>query len=220
MSLHNDSVALAASSTIPDDLLGTGHTRQFQPVRDPPITGLPPTRRFITTHDESGYATYSEALPELIPLWPVGPRAEPAAFGLAYTTNSTPVLLTRDSDLEEFQRRDRDRQNSGLVQHGGGSVVRYVDYPPRACSPMHRTVSCDYAIAVFGQMSCLLDSGESRTLNPGDILIQRGTMHQWINQSDTWARMLYVLLDAAPVKLCDKTLGEELGGMEGVASSA
>jgi hypothetical protein len=44
-------------------------------------------------------------------------------------------------------------------------------------------------------------------------------MHQWINHSDSWARMLYVLLDAAEVEVNGQQLGEELGGMEGVPNS-
>ncbi|KAH7009544.1 hypothetical protein EDB80DRAFT_573021, partial [Ilyonectria destructans] len=97
-----------------------------------------------------------------------------------------------------------------------GSVLRYVDYPPRACSPMHRTVSCDYAIVPVGEIERLLDSGETRTLKTGDVLIQRGTMHWWINYGDSWAPMLYVLLDATEIKVKGRALGEELGDIEGV----
>ncbi|KAJ5212476.1 uncharacterized protein N7498_004122 [Penicillium cinerascens] len=84
---------------------------------------------------------------------------------------------------------------------------------------MHRTVSCDYAVVIFGELECLLDSGETRTLCQGDVLIQRGTMHKWINHSDAWARMVYVLLDAEEVEVNGQRLGEELGGMEGVPNS-
>ncbi|KAH7009271.1 uncharacterized protein B0I36DRAFT_378642 [Microdochium trichocladiopsis] len=181
-------------------------------------SGLPQARRFITTHDDTGKAIYSEDLPEIVPFWAVGPRDEPAAFGLVYATTSTPVPLTKDEDLTTFRRIDEQRTRGGLV-HSGGSAMRYVDYPPKASSPMHRTVSCDYAVVLFGQVGCRLDSGEERVLNAGDVLVQRGTMHQWVNLGDTWARMLYVLIDSAPVESGGVILKEDLGGMEGVPES-
>ncbi|KAI8648318.1 hypothetical protein LRP88_02064 [Fusarium phalaenopsidis] len=182
---------------------------------------LPQPRRFITTHDESGKAIYSTSLPEPVPFWTVGHKNEPVGFGLAYATSSAPVRLADDEDLSDFRHIYEQRRKMGLVKRSG-SVLRYVDYPPRAgaYSPMHRTVSCDYAIALVGEMECLLDSGESRVLKPGDVLIQRGTMHQWINHSESWSRMLYVLIDATPVDIEGKLLGEELGGMEHVPGSS
>jgi hypothetical protein len=36
-------------------------------------------------------------------------------------------------------------------------------------------------------------------LGPGDILIQRGTNHAWINRSAAPARIAVVLMDAAPL---------------------
>lgn len=179
---------------------------------------LPQPRRFITSHDENGKAVYSDALPELVFFWAVGSKSDPAGFGLGYSTNSLPVQLNGDKDLNEFTEEHAQCTKGGLVK-SGGSVMRFVDYPPRGVSPMHRTVSCDYAVVIIGEMECLLDSGETRTLRQGDLLIQRGTMHQWINHSDSWARMLYVLLGAEEVEINGQRLDEELGGMEGVPNS-
>ncbi|KAG5665051.1 hypothetical protein KAF25_008785 [Fusarium avenaceum] len=181
-------------------------------------TTLPQPQRFITTHDEAGRAVYLKGATDNVSFWPVGPKVDPAGFGLGYATSSMPVRLTDNEDLADFAHLYDDRKKSGLVKQNG-SVLRYVDYPPLASSPMHRTVSCDFAVVLVGEMECLLDSGESRILKSGDTLVQRGTMHQWINYGKTWARMLYVLLDATPVVVGGKLLGEELGGMEGVPSS-
>ena len=38
---------------------------------------------------------------------------------------------------------------------------------------MYRTVSCDYAVMIIGETEYLLDSGETRTLSQGEVLIQR-----------------------------------------------
>jgi len=180
---------------------------------------LPQPQRFITTHNHQGEAIYSDALGEPVEFWAVGPKNDPAGFGFAYATSSIPVRLSDDQDLAEMQHMNANRKLSGLVKRGG-SVLRYVDYPPKSSSPMHRTVSCDYGIVLFGEMECLLDSGETRNLSVGDVVVQRGTMHQWINRGDKWARMLYVLLDATEVECNGKKLTEELGEMSGVAHSS
>ncbi|KAH8724210.1 hypothetical protein GQ44DRAFT_750501 [Phaeosphaeriaceae sp. PMI808] len=181
--------------------------------------GYGPVVRFITTHNHQGEAIYSDTLPEPIEFWAVGPKNDPAGFGFAYATSSIPVRLFDDQDLVEMRHMNANRKLSGLVKRGG-SILRYVDYPPRSSSPMHRTVSCDFGILLFGEVECLLDSGERRNLRTGDVVVQRGTMHQWINHGEKWARMIYVLLDATGVKCNGMELTEELGGMSGVAHSS
>jgi quercetin dioxygenase-like cupin family protein len=86
---------------------------------------------------------------------------------------------------------------------------------------MHRTVSLDYGVVLEGEVDLVLYSGETRRLRRGDIAVQRGTSHAWGNASSTtWARMLYVLLEAKPIDLESGALGEDYGeGMGGVPSS-
>jgi quercetin dioxygenase-like cupin family protein len=179
---------------------------------------LPQPRRFITTHNDQGTAIYSDTLREPVEFWAVGPKNDPAGFGFAYATSSIPVRLSGDQDLAEMRQMDADRKLSGLVKRGG-SILRYVDYPPQSSSPMHRTVSCDFGIVLFGEMECLLDSEETRNVRVGDVVVQRGAMHQWFNRGEKWARMIYVLLDATEVEFNGTKLAEVLGGMSGVAHS-
>jgi hypothetical protein len=35
-------------------------------------------------------------------------------------------------------------------------------------------------------------------LHPSDVVVQRGTIHAWINRAKVAARMAFVLLDAKP----------------------
>jgi quercetin dioxygenase-like cupin family protein len=85
---------------------------------------------------------------------------------------------------------------------------------------MHRTVSLDYGCVLEGEVELLLDSGEKRIMKRGDVAIQRGTMHQWINRSTTeWTRMLFVLQESKPLEIAGKKFGEQLSGMAGVRSS-
>lgn len=80
---------------------------------------------------------------------------------------------------------------------------------------MHRTVSLDYGVVLSGSVELVLDSGETREMQCGDMSIQRGTMHAWRNMSKTeWARMMYVLLEANPIKIEGKELDEDYGGLE------
>jgi len=86
---------------------------------------------------------------------------------------------------------------------------------------MHRTVSLDYGVVLIGEVELVLDSGEVRLMKPGDICVQRGTMHAWRNTSKTeWARMLYVLQPSLPVSVGGTELVEDYGNMAGVPSSS
>jgi quercetin dioxygenase-like cupin family protein len=85
---------------------------------------------------------------------------------------------------------------------------------------MHRTVSLDYGCVLEGEVQLLLDSGEKRVMKRGDVAIQRGTMHQWVNQSEKeWTRMLFVLQESKPLEIAGEKFSEHLDGMAGVRSS-
>lgn len=87
----------------------------------------------------------------------------------------------------------------------GGSILRIVDFAPRAPGDrihMHRTPSLDYCYVIEGTIVAVLDD-EERVLSAGDVLIQRGTNHGWRNESGAHCRVLFVLIDAAPLALPD-----------------
>jgi len=44
---------------------------------------------------------------------------------------------------------------------------------------------------------------ERTITEPGSIIIQRGTIHQWINRGSTWTKIVFVIIDAIPVKVKD-----------------
>ncbi len=80
-------------------------------------------------------------------------------------------------------------------------MLRIVDFAPETRSPMHRTSSVDYGMVLEGEIDLELDSGEVKHLSAGDVVVQRGTNHAWVNRSDRWARMAFVLIEAAPVRI-------------------
>jgi quercetin dioxygenase-like cupin family protein len=63
----------------------------------------------------------------------------------------------------------------------------------------HVTDTVDYAVCLEGEIWAVLDEQET-LMRPGDVLIQRGTYHAWSNRSDRPCRMLFVLIDAEPLK--------------------
>jgi quercetin dioxygenase-like cupin family protein len=99
----------------------------------------------------------------------------------------------------------------------GGTVCRMIDFAPGGVSPMHRVNSLDYAIVLEGVFKMVLDSGEERVMQRGDIAIQRSTAHRWVNVTGNGllpARMLFVLLDVQDLNVGGETVRGELGVLE------
>ncbi|MFT3682250.1 MAG: cupin domain-containing protein [Ferruginibacter sp.] len=59
---------------------------------------------------------------------------------------------------------------------------------------MHRTQTVDYGIVLEGEITMILDRGET-TIKAGDIIIQNGTNHAWANRSGKICRLAFVLID-------------------------
>lgn len=175
----------------------------------PPIpTPLPAVKRYITTHDSKGNTTFTTAgqKTETVPWEAIGGTRN---YGLVYTTSSTPTKLQDDQDVSLYQDALSDKP--GMIIHNG-TVLRYCDYPPNAVSAMHRTISIDYGVVIEGQIEILLDSGEKRIMNRGDVCVQRSTMHGWRNpSSSSWSRVLFVLMHAETPVVAGKALAEEYG---------
>ncbi|KAF5642014.1 cupin domain protein [Fusarium sp. NRRL 52700] len=149
---------------------------------------LRPIKRFITTHTADGTTTFSNVFSEDAPFLTLPDNVD---FALCYATNQFPVNLNDEADISTYRHYT---ENLPGITLPTGTVLRVVDIPPGAISPMHRTISLDYGVVLEGEIELILDSGEKRVMRRGDISIQRGTNHAWKNRSsESWARMLYVL---------------------------
>jgi quercetin dioxygenase-like cupin family protein len=74
---------------------------------------------------------------------------------------------------------------------------------------MHRTNSIDYGIIISGTIELELDNKEFKTLRPGNIIVQRGTIHKWRNpDAETICRIVFVLTEARPFQLNENALQE------------
>jgi quercetin dioxygenase-like cupin family protein len=143
------------------------------------------TRRIVTGHDSRGRAIVQSERRLRAQQVP----NDSAWFNKIWTTHSWP---TDNADPTDGAERD-----TGLASENG-SVLRIVEMAPGHRSPMHRTQSLDYGIVLAGEIDLELDEGCIVSLNVGDVVVQRGTIHAWINRGTTPARMAFVLLTAAP----------------------
>jgi quercetin dioxygenase-like cupin family protein len=160
--------------------LARGDAMSFQVRRV--VTGHHANRRAMVTIDE----TMTN---------PQTPRPG-AAASLIWTTGTIPADNSGSED-------------GGARQVGttlpGGTVFRVIEFRPGVAPRMHRTDSIDYAVVMSGEIDMALDNSEVH-LEAGDVLVQRGTIHNWINRGDKPCVIAFVLNDAKPVAAGDKTL--------------
>jgi quercetin dioxygenase-like cupin family protein len=155
-----------------------------------------PIRRVVTGHADNGMAIFTADNQYETIVIPSGD----AAMATIWTTSTVPADLNDETD-----GRERD---AGTTLKGG-SVIRVVDMLPNASSPMHRTSSIDYGIILSGTIVLELENQAFKTLTQGDIIVQRGTIHKWINPSDSEiCRIAFILTEAKPYKFNGNPLSD------------
>lgn len=74
-------------------------------------------------------------------------------------------------------------QRQGLVTRynyvgtGQGTVFRILEMAPGAATLEHRTETLDYGIVLSGEGELHLDGGEVVHMKAGDVIVNRGAMH-------------------------------------------
>ena len=110
----------------------------------------------------------------------------------------------------EFPTDNASRQDGGARNVAGtdpkGTVFRVVEYGPGVAPRNHRTESIDYAVVMSGEIDMEIDGAQVH-LRAGDVLVQRGTVHNWINRGTVPCVIAFVLVAARPVASGDKLLG-------------
>jgi mannose-6-phosphate isomerase-like protein (cupin superfamily) len=149
-------------------------------------------RRVVTGHDASGRAVVEidEVATNLVPSRPG------ATACVVWTTEGFPVDNTGKED-------------AGLRKTGttldNGTVFRILELAPGVSPRNHRTDSIDYAVVMSGEVDMELDDA-SVHLKAGDVLVQRGTIHNWVNRGTEPCVIAFVLIAAKPVTVGDKVL--------------
>ena len=135
---------------------------------------------------------------------------------LLWVTDSTPADLSNQEDAA--------KKKVGVVAPPGGTIFRVVEFAPESevkaddqtrlrimqgigLAPegnlrgkprnpaMHRTKTIDYALILTGEIDMLLDDSEIH-LKAGDVVIQRGTNHAWVNRGNRPCQVAFIMLDA------------------------
>ena len=73
----------------------------------------------------------------------------------------------------------------------------------------HRTDSVDYAVVMSGEIDMELDDGVVVKLKAGDVLVQRGTIHNWANKGTVPCVIAFTLIGAKPVTVNGKPLNAQ-----------
>ncbi len=151
-------------------------------------------RRIVTKRTTAGGGLIHSVDELSIKKWP----GADAGDAVVWSTSKVPTDNS-DRDLNE------DRKVGMTIDKG--SVFRVTELGPGFRTPMHRTLSIDYGVVLAGTLDMILDRGVKVRLNPGDVLVQRGTLHAWHNpSSDSRCRFAVSMIEALPVTIGDEPL--------------
>lgn len=147
-------------------------------------------RRIVTGHDGDNLATVLHD----------GPAqnirsSRPGQFTtMLWCTDRAPCDMPVGADAEDMGARIL-----GTYPPVGGTRFMIAEYPPNNKPTMHRTETIDYIVVLSGKIDVEMDAGRTVTMQSGDVMIQRGANHAWINRYSETCRMAFVLVDAAPL---------------------
>ena len=101
-------------------------------------------------------------------------------------------LWATDRLPAQFTEEDPNSWDLG-TSLANGSVFRICRYEPGVEERWHRTDTIDYGIVLAGEMWMQLDKEEVH-LKTGDVVIQRGTIHNWANRGKEPCLMVFILI--------------------------
>jgi mannose-6-phosphate isomerase-like protein (cupin superfamily) len=149
-------------------------------------------RRVVTGHDKNGRAIV--AIDETANN--VAATRPGAHAAVIWTSEGFPVDNDGDADTSG-------RKVGTTLENG--TVFRVVSFGPGVAPRNHRTDSIDYAVVISGEIDMELDDTTVH-LKAGDVLVQRGTIHNWVNMGTAPCVIAFVLVAAKPVSAGGKVL--------------
>jgi quercetin dioxygenase-like cupin family protein len=149
-------------------------------------------RRVVTGHDDQGRAKVliDETVKNVVSQRPG------ALYSVIWSSDGFPA--NNDGDVDPSGKKIG-------TTIPGGTVFRIVSFGPGVAPRNHRTDSIDYAVVMSGEIDMDLD-GTIVHLQAGDVLVQRGTIHNWINMGDEPCVIAFTLVSAKPVTAGGKPL--------------
>ena len=156
--------------------------------------GYPKIRRVITGHDAAGKAIVK--IDEVSSHYREG---RPGALVCnVWTTDTLPA--------DNSGQADNGQREGKFTMIENGSVFRIIEFKPGVQERIHRTDTVDYIVVMSGEIDMELEAGEEVHLNAGDVMVQRGTVHNWINRGTESCVLAVILIHAHSVVAGDKTL--------------
>jgi quercetin dioxygenase-like cupin family protein len=152
-------------------------------------------RRVVTGHDAKGNARV--VIDEIAKN--VAATRPGANAAVIWTSEGFPV--NNDGNADTSGRQVGTTLDNGVV-------FRVVSFGPGVAPRNHRTDSIDYATVISGEIDMVLD-GETVRLKAGDVLVQRGTIHNWVNKGTEPCVIAFVLVTAKPVTAGGKVLNAQ-----------
>ena len=149
-------------------------------------------RRVVTGHDDQGRAKV--LIDETVKN--VAAQRPGALYSVIWSTEGFPV------------NNDGGDNPSGKkigTTVSSGTVFRVVSFGPGVAPRNHRTDSIDYAVVMSGEIDMELDVGHVH-LKAGDVLVQRGTIHNWVNKGTEPCVIAFTLVSAKSVTAGGKAL--------------
>lgn len=160
-------------------------------------TGYPPIRRVVTGHDAGHVAKVLLDEPATNAKFPRPGQVST----LMWCAAGAPADISVGEAPDDMGARIM-----GTPPPTNGTRFAVIDYPPGNKAHMHRTETIDYVIVMEGEIEMDMDDSSVK-LKAGDIMIQRGTNHAWMNRSDKRARVAFVLVDAKPLGIGNPITG-------------
>lgn len=143
-------------------------------------------RRVVTGHDKDNKAVVvSDA-----PATNYKVAGGGAVSTMMWCTDAMPADIAGDEDMGA--------RIIGTPPPPNGTRFAVIEFPPGAPGKMHRTETMDYVVVISGEIDMDMDDSTVH-LKAGDILIQNGTNHSWVNRGTETCRVAFVLIDAVPL---------------------
>jgi len=110
---------------------------------------------------------------------------------------------------EGFPVNNDGQDDDGLRKAGttlkNGTIFRIIEFAPGLAARNHRTDSIDYIVVISGEIDMELDDSLVH-LRAGDVMVQRGTIHNWVNRGTAPCLLAVILIDAKSVEAGGKVL--------------
>lgn len=161
-----------------------------------------PVRRVVTGHDSSKVAKVLIDAPATNRKFPPSGTVST----LIWASDRTPADNAIGEDAEDMGAR-----MLGTAPPPNGTRFTVNDFPPGNTGVMHRTDTVDYVMVLSGEIDMVMDDSTVK-LKAGDVMVQRGTNHAWVNRGTEVARVAFVLIDAKPLGIGKPVTGASAAG--------